>query len=1228
MAKVYRARHPKTGLRVAIKQVLKEEIEADPTLGDRFLAEASTMARLHHPNIVAIYYYGEDDGLPYIAMEYLEGRDLDTVVEKGSNLSLLEKVQIIAQVAAGLAYVHQQGMAHRDIKPANIMWLRDGSVKIMDFGIARKEDVNVGRRMTQKGQLVGTGAYLAPEQIKGSDANALSDIYAFGLVCYELLTGRRAVEAPTWHALTYRIVNENPDPIPTFFPECPEALVEAVENLLAKDPDDRFRSIEDFDSEIQPLLHQLRHKESDRLVNVVQEHVDELKELEQLDQARGKLRKAIQLNPTNQEAQALRRDLDERLRRRRLGPRVESLVKEAHSLLSQRKVQESIEKLQSAVQIDPEHTDARIRLEETLEFQQKIQEADSLIREAEQEIQQAHLTEAYGKAIRARDKDPDNPELAGLLQRIREEPERRDHGNSIQEALKRSEEALGIGDFYGALKELDRIDKQYPGSKEVAEQRERISREKEQHRRRTLLESEIQKVRRLVETEFFGQAVDRLEQLEDEFPGDDEVERLLSDARKKFEEQTTAKAISDGRRDVEAYLKDQDLDRARSVVEGLAKAYPGDSRATELLERIRKAQERESALAEAEELNKQQRFPEATLRLEKAVVELGDDPALQEALARVWQKQQEREAAVTKPANPTRVFGTRPESPGEWSAESSDPLVGKTRFITLEGKPGSSLITVAGCSEASYVGRTCAIDHFPFRIGRGQTDFPLPFDAAVSGEHVEVDFRNGGYTIEDLHSSNGTYVNGKRLTSGEAAPLLFGARIQLGTNTQLVFTSKDLCEMPDLTGCVIADRYILSEKLHASSKSALYIARHQGLKRDFAIKVLSPHLARFPGYQEQFEREAQTASGLVHSSICRVLDFGKTTLGEVSTDGSLFVCMDLMSGGSLSRMIEDQETVTVGRMANWLDRICAALAYVHENDFVHGGLKPSSIVFNDEDEAFLTDFALATRLGEKGAHAIVGSPGFLSPEQWRGEVPAPATDQYSLAAVLYLVLTGVLPYDGQEHPEIRAHNFLRKVPPADELAAASGRLECPRSISVTLDRALSVEVSDRFPGILDFASAFRDSLTTSIKVKTRKTEVFVSYHRPRSGQLANLVQFVLEREHPFRVALDIRERDTGGQFPKKIEGLIQNCDVFVCLLAADTLTSPWVNKEIEIASREGKPMIPILQESFQHPAGEEAPACVRELLDYEGVIWLDERNLYVDAALRDLVGLIRQYSEK
>ncbi|MCQ1986275.1 MULTISPECIES: protein kinase [unclassified Arthrobacter] len=232
MGEVWKARDLVLGRIVAIK-ILKEEYTGDPGFLNRFRAEARHTALLNHPGIANVFDYGEEDGSAYLVMELVPGQPLSSIIERDKVLSPDRTLSIIGQVATALAVAHNQGLVHRDVKPGNLLIMPDGKVKITDFGIARLADQVP---LTATGQVMGTAQYLAPEQATGQQATGSSDIYALGVIGYELLAGRRPFSGESQIAIALAQVNDTPPPLPETIPEPVRAL---IMSMLAKDPADR-----------------------------------------------------------------------------------------------------------------------------------------------------------------------------------------------------------------------------------------------------------------------------------------------------------------------------------------------------------------------------------------------------------------------------------------------------------------------------------------------------------------------------------------------------------------------------------------------------------------------------------------------------------------------------------------------------------------------------------------------------------------------------------------------------------------------------------------------------------------------------------------------------------------------------------------------------------------------------------------------------------------------------
>jgi len=254
MGEVYRARDTRLDRTVALK-VLSPELAADPSFRSRFEREARAISALNHPHICALHDIGQQDGVDYLVLEHLEGQTLeDRLMAEGTGLKLAEALRVAAEVADALDAAHRHAIVHRDLKPGNIM-LTSGGAKLLDFGLA-KQPAGAGaaglsmlatqpQTGTAQGTIVGTLQYMAPEQIQGRDADARTDLFALGVVIYEMVTGRRAFAGETQASVMAKILEVDPPAMSSLAVVSPPALDRIVQRCLAKDPDDRWQSARD-----------------------------------------------------------------------------------------------------------------------------------------------------------------------------------------------------------------------------------------------------------------------------------------------------------------------------------------------------------------------------------------------------------------------------------------------------------------------------------------------------------------------------------------------------------------------------------------------------------------------------------------------------------------------------------------------------------------------------------------------------------------------------------------------------------------------------------------------------------------------------------------------------------------------------------------------------------------------------------------------------------------------
>src|SRR6266581_9270303 len=257
MGEVYRARDPRLNREVAIK-VLPERLATDPQALRRFESEAKAVAALSHPNILAIHDFGNDQGVSYAVTELLEGETLRSHL-RPSALPWRKAVEVGIAIAEGLAAAHSKGIVHRDLKPENLFLTSDGRVKILDFGLARWTapstcDPAEAPTLTQENVILGTAGYMSPEQVRGTPADARSDIFSLGCVLYEMVAGRRAFSRETSAQTMAAILEAQPPELATTGKQVPGGLEKVITHCLEKNPQQRFHSAHDLGLALRAIL--------------------------------------------------------------------------------------------------------------------------------------------------------------------------------------------------------------------------------------------------------------------------------------------------------------------------------------------------------------------------------------------------------------------------------------------------------------------------------------------------------------------------------------------------------------------------------------------------------------------------------------------------------------------------------------------------------------------------------------------------------------------------------------------------------------------------------------------------------------------------------------------------------------------------------------------------------------------------------------------------------------
>ena len=568
---VYRAYDPTVGRPVAVKVLTAL---GDNQLLTRFKNEAAAAGNLRHKNIVTIYDYGDDNGLPYLVMELLEGEDLNQIIAARKPMPLLQKVSIMVQVADGLWSAHRAGVVHRDVKPGNIRLLPDGTVKLMDFGIARLVAGSAGTRLTRQGHLIGTLSYMAPEQVLGDEVDALSDIFAYGSTYYELLTGSHPFQGSDPRSVFHKITAEDPEPIRNMVPDCPEALEKIVNRTLQKDRDLRYQSLRDVQVDTEPILFELRQERAQSLVA----EAERLYRATDLESAQMVLSEVFDLNPANREARRLRETIQTQLLNRLIRPKVEALVNKADEALAARRFEQAIEAIEAALRLDRENRILAERLEEARRLLALRREISGLLAAARRQFSKQDLDGALEILLEVVERDPSDPDAQQFLAEVRIALTRREKERDYQDRIQRARELLEGKNFEEATAVIEELDPEFKNRDEFRGIAAQIRSSKEKFERQQLLAREIAAVRDLLAATQFESAIKKLEQLMKSYPEEVEPTKLFIVAHKQLAAHRKTQALDKLENELNRLVENGYFERALSLIVQSLKTYPAEPR--------------------------------------------------------------------------------------------------------------------------------------------------------------------------------------------------------------------------------------------------------------------------------------------------------------------------------------------------------------------------------------------------------------------------------------------------------------------------------------------------------------------------------------------------------------------------------------------------------------------------------------------------------------------------
>jgi serine/threonine protein kinase len=511
MGQVYKAYDRELRRHVAIKTIAGSLV-GDSDLLERFYQEARAAGTLDHPNIVKIHALVRDGDTPFIDMEFISGESLETLIQRRPILPLVYKISLILQVARALNYAHKRGIVHRDVKPGNMMLTPDGIVKVVDFGIARLIDAS----KTQTNMMIGTLQYMSPQQLHGERADQRSDIWALGVVLYELICYERPFKGETQPSLILNIVDEKmlPSPMQVVLPNsCPE-LPTVIGKMLAKDARQRFQTMEEVLDEVEPLWKSLQQASVPGLVD----DVEVLVRAADFPNARDLLRKVLEIDGRNERARLLLDHVNSEERRIRVRVQVESLVANARKFLKRGQLPEAATEAKAALALDSKYGPATEMLAE-IERLRQIEEGAQVIK---QRLAEGALTEAADWAQKVLILDPENPNVLALSRQIQDQIARRTERKRLASILERARKDWAEQRLDDCIQLLMDAQKEFGADPDVAKLLETAKQDRTEQRK----QQKVMEARALLAGGRVSEALDVAEGLSSDHPGDHAVTKL------------------------------------------------------------------------------------------------------------------------------------------------------------------------------------------------------------------------------------------------------------------------------------------------------------------------------------------------------------------------------------------------------------------------------------------------------------------------------------------------------------------------------------------------------------------------------------------------------------------------------------------------------------------------------------------------------------------------------
>jgi len=503
MGVVYKARDPFIDRVVALK-TLTTSLSSDPHHLKRFYSEARSAGNLRHPNIVTIYELGHEGDTPFIAMQFLNGESLDKIIDRLPNLPLSQKIGFVVSVCRALEYAHAQPapVIHRDIKPANVMVAPDGTVVVVDFGIARLGESTVSQ---SGGLLIGTLSYMAPQLFKGATADARSDIWATGVMFYELLGYRRPFKGENAAAMMSNIILEEPRSILEAAPGTPEDVKAILDRMLAKEVEARYQTMEEVLLELEPVWRRLL--ESD--ISVLLDNSRRLYQDGDLGAAKSEIVQILMWDPSNTQAKSLSEKINSDVRRQQIVPQLKSRIETAQKLLAEGRNEEARAEAEAALKLDSSFQPAKEILSQVRAAVERTREIDQAIRTSKLRLAEGALTDAETQLGKVLEIEPGNVTARDQLKQVQDERSGRERRKQRDTLVERARILSTNLQYDECVDLLAAGRQQFPGDPEILKLLDAASRDQQRLReKQDLLKQRIREVEQMIERQQLTEAID------------------------------------------------------------------------------------------------------------------------------------------------------------------------------------------------------------------------------------------------------------------------------------------------------------------------------------------------------------------------------------------------------------------------------------------------------------------------------------------------------------------------------------------------------------------------------------------------------------------------------------------------------------------------------------------------------------------------------------------------